>query len=261
MRRPLAVLALLAGVLLASPAAAVPTGGASPDTPGTSASVSPRSLAAGTTISFTVGGFPAGEVVYVKIDDGGYCDQQGVHGACVVHQQRIGADGRVAGSFVLPAGLPTGAHWLRFLASEELTDDQGAYLGVKGYTRRGGADFRVVASSGTTTAPTTAAPTPTATASTSTVPTATASTSELPASTVPGAAQTAGGVLTLAPGDEDRATASPTPTASPANPASAPVATVAAASTEDHFPVVGVAGLVGLLVAAGALVLRARLRG
>ncbi len=130
-----------------TPAAAIPGDGSGPDTPGTSASVSPRSLRSGSVIQFSVSGFPAGEVLNVKIDDGSFCSQRGVHGACVVHQQRIGSTGSVSGSFVIPGDLPTGSHWLRFLASSEMRAVDGTYLGVKGFTRRGGADFQVVATS------------------------------------------------------------------------------------------------------------------
>ncbi|WP_244930938.1 hypothetical protein [Nocardioides sp. W7] len=264
MRRLLAALPLLA-LLLAGPAGAVPTGGSGPDTPGTAASVSPRSLAAGGQLRFTLSGFPAGEVVYVKIDDGDFCDKQGVHGACVVHQQRVGGDGRVSGSFLLPAGLPAGSHWLRFLASEELTDAQGNYLGVKGYTRRGGADFSIVRSAG---APA-ASPAPSGTTpsgpSDPSVPAASSEPpagAEVPAAGTPAdlpdaAVPSAGAVLALAPGEQDLApTDEPTAGPAPAPDAARPEAE--APPAENRFPVFGAVGLAGLLAAAGALVLRAR---
>ncbi len=138
-------LAVLLAVLLAPSGVAIPPDGAGPDTPGTGASVSPRTLRAGEVLSFSVTGFPAGETVYIKIDDGQQCDSAAVHGACVYHRQAIDSRGRASGSFVLPAELATGAHWLRFLASAELLDADGNYLGVEGYTRRGGADFTVTA--------------------------------------------------------------------------------------------------------------------
>jgi hypothetical protein len=135
------------GVLLLVPgtAGAIPDSGAGPDTPGTSASVSPRQLTAGAVISFRLSGFPGGETVYVKIDDGRTCSASAVHGACVVHQQAIPSSGTVTGSFALPRDLPKGAHWLRFLASKEVIGADGSYRGIKGYTRRGGADFTIVA--------------------------------------------------------------------------------------------------------------------
>lgn len=140
-----ALVTALLGSAVVGPAGAVPEDGAGPDTPGTSASVSPSTLPAGGTLRFTLSGFPAGEIVSVKIDDGNFCSDKGVHGACVVHQQRVGSGGQVSGSFQIPADLPVGAHWLRFLASAEVTSPDGTYLGVKGWTRRGGSDFRVVA--------------------------------------------------------------------------------------------------------------------
>lgn len=146
----LAVLVVLIGFAgPVAPAAALPPDGAGADTPGTSASVSPTTLAPGATLSFTLSGFPAGETVYVKIDDGvGYGDTA-VQGSGVVHQQAIPSSGTVSGSFTVPSGITAGAHWLRFLASAELYAADGSYLGVEGYTHRGGADFTVViASSG-----------------------------------------------------------------------------------------------------------------
>lgn len=138
----LAVTIAGAALLLAgAPATALPPGGASSDTEGTSASVSPSSLGPGGTITFSIAGFPAGETVSVKIDDGEFCSEKGVHGACVVHQQKVDGQGRARGSFVLPSDLKPGKHWLRFLASAEITDDQGRYLGVKPYSLRGNSDF------------------------------------------------------------------------------------------------------------------------
>ncbi|MDQ7903582.1 hypothetical protein RB614_03520 [Phytohabitans sp. ZYX-F-186] len=150
-------------------AAAIPPGGASADTPGTSASVSPRTLAAGDRISFTVGGFPRGETVNIKIDDGEFCAEAAVHGACVVHAQKIRSDGTASGSFLVPEDLAPGGHWLRFLATEQILDAGGNQQGVKGYTRRGGADFTVVRAGGNAARTTAAAPRP-STAPTSALP-------------------------------------------------------------------------------------------
>ncbi|MFT3860226.1 hypothetical protein [Micropruina sp.] len=129
------VLALLSALLPAAvPAQAIPPGGAGPNTPGTWSRVSPRSLAAGGLIHFTVGGFPKGETVYVKIDDGKLCSDTS-HGACVYHTQKIPNSGVVNGSFRLPANLSKGSHTLRFLASAYVdADNPGA--GTKGYTNR-----------------------------------------------------------------------------------------------------------------------------
>ncbi|BCB84815.1 hypothetical protein [Phytohabitans suffuscus] len=165
-------------------AAAIPPGGASPDTPGTSASVSPGTLAPGDRISFTVGGFPRGETVNIKIDDGEFCAEAAVHGACVVHAQKIRSDGTASGSFLIPDDLAPGAHWLRFLATEQILDASGNQQGVKGYTRRGGADFTVVRAGAGTARTTAAAPRP------STAPATTAQ----PSTVAPAPSATATGV-------------------------------------------------------------------
>ncbi|MDG4762593.1 hypothetical protein O7632_00455 [Solwaraspora sp. WMMD406] len=136
------------GLAAATTSGAVPPGGASPDTPGTASSVSPRDITPGSSISFQVSGFPPGESVNIKIDDGDYCGEAAVHGACVVHIQQIAADGTVSGSVPVPADLPPGAHWLRYLATEQFTDANGN-AGTRGYTLRGGSDFTVVAAGGT----------------------------------------------------------------------------------------------------------------
>lgn len=126
-------------------AQALPPGGASPDTPGTSATVTQRSLTPGATITFRIAGFPASEVVSVKIDDGEFCSAKGVHGACVVHQQKSAKDGTMSGSFALPTDLAPGKHWLRFLASAEMKDADGNYLGVKPYSLSGDTTFTISA--------------------------------------------------------------------------------------------------------------------
>lgn len=124
---------------------ALPPGGASPDTPGTSGTISQRSLTPGATITFRISGFPASEVVSVKIDDGEFCSAKGVHGACVVHQQKSSKDGSMSGSFALPTDLAPGKHWLRFLASSEMKDADGNYLGVKPYSLSGDTMFTITA--------------------------------------------------------------------------------------------------------------------
>lgn len=116
---------------------ALPPGGASTvDTPGTSSTVSPQTLKAGDTLSFTVSGFPAGQQLYVKVDDGEACPSDSAQGACVVHQQKISSNGTVSGSFVLSKQLAEGQHTLRFLATEVKTDSQGNNIGSIGYTNR-----------------------------------------------------------------------------------------------------------------------------
>ena len=129
-----------ASVVLATPAAeAIPAEGASTsNTPGTSSNVSPSSLKAGDTLSYAVSGFPAGEVVSVKIDDGKGQGDQSTQGAGVSAQQRIDSSGTARGTIKLPANIAKGSHWLRFLASAKAKD------GVVGYSNRS-ANFTVTA--------------------------------------------------------------------------------------------------------------------
>lgn len=190
-RRGRALLTLVGAVfalalLVAGPAAAVPPGGPSANTPGTSVALSPTSLKAGDKISFRLRGFPAGETVSVKIDDGQECGQAAVHGACVVYKQRIGS-GSTYGSFRVPKDLKAGSHTLRFLASKVV---QGGGGGTKGYTLRS-PTFTVVAkqkssastsnnstttnttsNNSSSTAPTTSAPSAATTASSTPSPSA-----------------------------------------------------------------------------------------
>ena len=119
-------------LLLAGPASAVPPGGPGANTPGTSAEVSPTSLSAGDKISFTLQGFPAGETVNIKIDDGEVCGKAAVHGACVVYKQKI-SSGTTTGSFKAPKELKPGTHTLRFLASKPIKGSGG---GIEGFTLR-----------------------------------------------------------------------------------------------------------------------------
>lgn len=115
-------------------AAALPPGGAGDSTEGTSSTVT-GSVEAGGTLSFTLSGFPAGETVSIKIDDGALDgSDNSVSGTGVVHQQKIGANGSVSGSFVLPSYVKPGTHWLRFLASQEIPESQGG--GTKGFSNR-----------------------------------------------------------------------------------------------------------------------------
>jgi hypothetical protein len=239
---------------VAGPALALPPDGAGSDTPGTSASVSPTSLAPGATISFTLSGFPGGETVYVKIDDGvGYGDTA-IQGSGVVHQQAIPASGTVRGSFTLPAGITAGAHWLRFLASAELTDAQGNYLGVEGYTHSGGTDFTVVVPAGSTGA---SGSTGTAGGSAAAAGTTTAGggTTGSGATSVTGQ----GAVVQVQPGAPEetptaQASASAVPSAvatdEPSAAAPAVAAEVAAADAGSGTPVVGIA-VGGVLALAG----------
>jgi len=145
--------AVACGLVVPGVAVAIPSGGAGADTPGTASSVSPRTLAAGARISFTVSGFPAGEAVNVKIDDGQFCSEAATHGACVVHVQKIRSDGTASGDFLLPRDVAPGKHWLRYLASAPILDANGNQQGIKGYTNRGDSDFTVARATATTALP------------------------------------------------------------------------------------------------------------
>ena len=139
--RRISLAAVLSGAVVATafPAAALPPGGASADTPGTSTRVSPRTVEQGGTLNWHVAGFPAGETVHIKIDDGDGTDQA-THGAGVVQTQRIGSGGTASGSLQIPCTMAPGGHWLRYLAT-------GGENNL-GYTARAGSDFTVVARAG-----------------------------------------------------------------------------------------------------------------
>lgn len=139
--RRISLVAVLSGAMVATafPAAALPPGGASADTPGTSTSVSPRTVEQCGTLNWNVAGFPAGETVHIKIDDGDGTDQA-THGAGVVQTQRIGSGGTASGSLQIPCNMAPGGHWLRYLAT-------GGENNL-GYTARAGSDFTVVARAG-----------------------------------------------------------------------------------------------------------------
>lgn len=139
--RRISLVAVLSGAVVATafPAAALPPGGASADTPGTSTSVSPRTVEQCGTLNWNVAGFPAGETVHIKIDDGDGTDQA-THGAGVVQTHRIGSGGTASGSLQIPCNMAPGGHWLRYLAT-------GGENNL-GYTARAGSDFTVVARAG-----------------------------------------------------------------------------------------------------------------
>ncbi|MFT4210530.1 MAG: hypothetical protein QM626_01550, partial [Microbacterium sp.] len=227
--------ALAVGVAL--PATALPPGGASSDTPGTSASVSPTTLSACDTISFTVSGFPAGETVYVKIDDGvGYGDTS-VQGTGVVYKQAIPASGTVNGSFALPCGITEGSHWLRFLASAYV-DASDPSKGTVGYTHAGGTDFTVVAASSGSSGSSGASDSGGSSSSGTTGSGSSQNVSE-------------GSVLTVTPGPTVSATVSPTPSASGTVTAEPTAATTVVG---DGIPWIGIVVGAGLVVVAGVVV-------
>jgi hypothetical protein len=148
-RRILLAGGVILGLLtMATPAAAIPPDGPGADTPGTSASVSPKTLKPCQTIRFKASGYPGGETLYVKIDDGVGFGNTSVQGSGVWYAQAIPASGKVSGSFALPCDITPGSHWLRLLASKYV-DPKDPGKGVIGYTRRGGTNFKVVAASKT----------------------------------------------------------------------------------------------------------------
>ncbi|CAM3369446.1 hypothetical protein NODU109028_13820 [Nocardioides dubius] len=261
-----ALLLLTLGLALPAGAHAIPDDGAGANTPGTASSVAPRTLRAGDTLTFQVSGFPAGETVYIKIDDGTSCSAAAVHGACVQHLQRISANGTVSGSFQLPGDLKPGKHWLRFLASAEVRDSSGGYQGIKGYTRRS-PDFTVVAGSGSTGKDTSSdgsnsgssnGSTDTAT-STGTVP-VTGSTDGAPQSA--GQDQVLVAPRMSAPtqaAESDAATGSGDAAAQDAaDPDAADAPAAAPVADSDHVPYLGAGALVLCLLAAAWLLLRGR---
>lgn len=130
--------AALAGVL------AAPPGGGSANTTGTTSSVSPSSVAQDGTLTWRVGGYPAGETVYVKIDDGEYRGSGVTQGGDIVASATVGSDGTANGSLTVPSDLAAGTHTLRFLA----TDSDS-----KGYTHKSTEFTVTAASSGSTSTP------------------------------------------------------------------------------------------------------------
>lgn len=106
-------------------ASALPPAGASPDSPGTSSTVSSRSVSAGEPLSFTVTGFPANRQISVKIADGQYCGQGVRYGSCVVTRVQSDARGRASGTIVIPNDLTAGSYWLRFLTDTPATSNRG----------------------------------------------------------------------------------------------------------------------------------------
>lgn len=140
------LLALALGISAAGAtgAAALPPDGPAPDYPGTSSRVWPTTVKAGDTLNFEVSGYPANEIVYIKIDDGTMCTDTS-HGACVYHTQALDGNGYARGSIIVP-NLAPGAHWLRMLATGDVFDSRtGQKIGYEGYSRRGGNDFTVIA--------------------------------------------------------------------------------------------------------------------
>ncbi|MDO5750984.1 MAG: hypothetical protein Q4P78_07280 [Rothia sp. (in: high G+C Gram-positive bacteria)] len=103
-----------------SAVSALPPGGASSNTPGTSSSASMN----GDVITFELKGFPENTEVNVKIDDGSLCPADAPQGACVVYSMNTDSSGTARASFTLNKEyldqLSAGSHTLRFLASKDV---------------------------------------------------------------------------------------------------------------------------------------------
>lgn len=266
--RVLAAALLAAGLTAALPlgAQALPPDGPGPETPGTSSRVWPSKVKAGDRLYFEVSGYPANETVYIKIDDGLMCSDTS-HGACVYHTQKLNGKGYAKGSLVVP-NLAAGKHWLRMLATGDVFDSKtGEKIGYKGYTRRGGNDFTVVAGgkggSGTTVeggGATNADGTISGGSVSLNVDDETATPAASPeASPTPG---TMDDITTNAADDPDSEVAQNVPATTPQP--SEPVAAPAPEGEGSNLPVVGIAVLAGAVVAGGgaigwALVRRNRL--
>ncbi len=146
------IAAALVAVFFVAPqsALALPPDGPSPNTPGTYVEVWPTTVQAGDVLNFRVSGFPAGEIIHLKYDDGdaSVCGSSAVHGACVIHTQVVPSSGVTVGSIVIPSDLPAGTHWLRFLASAPAPGGGGGVLGYSLHGQGGGygnSNFTVVA--------------------------------------------------------------------------------------------------------------------
>ncbi|NHC45389.1 hypothetical protein [Motilibacter aurantiacus] len=92
------------------------TGAPTPPAPApAAASLGAASVQAGSALSFGVTGFPAGQTLTVKIDDG-----------AILSTYPISASGTVDASVTIPADLAAGTHWLRFLAANPSTSVRSA---------------------------------------------------------------------------------------------------------------------------------------
>ena len=246
LRAPRSLLDVTAGLamvmavcLSALPARALPPGGAGESTAGTSSTVTGQ-VGVGGTISFTVSGFPAGETVYVKIDDGLLSgEDETTQGTGVVHSQAIGANGTASGSFVLPSYVREGQHWLRFLATSSAGSKDG---GNVGYTNRS-PNFTVGGSSTTNEQTVTEGGGGGAGAGSSNDTTTTTIEEGAQAAASAAGATAAADAPTEAEEAQLDAQASPTPaeeTAASTEPASAPTIVAAAPVKQDNgFPIVG----------------------
>ncbi|MEU1089831.1 hypothetical protein ABZ401_23925 [Streptomyces sp. NPDC005892] len=123
---------------------------------GTSAIITAgSSTTAGGKVSFRLTGFPAGQQITVKFDDGGIIGQW---------PDGIAADGSFSGTVTVPASAAEGAHWLRFLAPNPSTSMKAGFTVTSGSdasaATTGGTGTSATGGSGATatTGPTTAIP-------------------------------------------------------------------------------------------------------
>lgn len=251
----MAAAAVIGGAVVgaASPASALPPDGAGSNTPGTSSSVSPSTLTAGGTLSFTLRGFPAGEIAYVKIDDGSGYSNQALQGTGVVYQQKIASNGTVNGTFALPGNIGNGSHWLRFLASKVAPGGDGTI----GYTNHS-PNFTVTgaAASGNHAASNSAA--------NSSVKNGSSQNQQQQAQQGAASnAQNGSGVATAVPTDGTGATTEPTasetPSASPSATSTDQPSNASKKTDGEGFPFVG-AGIFALVLIGGGIALWLALR-
>ncbi|WP_326665114.1 hypothetical protein [Streptomyces sp. NBC_00385] len=97
-----------------STAAPVPAASGTPATAsnsrGARAQIAADQVQAGGKLHFTVTKFPAGRTVTIKLDDD-----------AILGQWKTDAKGSYEGDVTVPAEVPSGAHWLRFLAPDPAT--------------------------------------------------------------------------------------------------------------------------------------------
>ncbi|NHC14131.1 alpha-2-macroglobulin family protein [Motilibacter deserti] len=129
-------------VTAAGSSSASPAPSASSSTPADSggaakATLKATSVRAGSALSFSATGFPAGKTLTVKLDD-----------AHILKTFKVGTDGSVNGSVTLPKATRNGAHWLRFLAPDPPTSVKSVNFTVTGSTASSGASGSGSGSSG-----------------------------------------------------------------------------------------------------------------
>lgn len=121
-----AVILCLAVLLCLTPDVAAPGAKAETlgeSTVGTASTVSPSTLAAGGTLTFTLSGFPRGATVQIVVDDGALVSaRDAAAGRDVVAEIVVGPDGTASGAIEMPEYVGKGIHWLRFRVSRAPED-------------------------------------------------------------------------------------------------------------------------------------------